>query len=444
LGGDADTVKSRGLATTEHTRWNFALFVAESTFFMSGMAWVDPSAVLPLFIGRLTPSTVVIGAIAVVQQVGWKAPQIFMAAALGHKPHKLPYLRWPVLIGRVPFYLFLVYLWTRGVREPAVVIWFVVIAYASIAFGNGLLGISWNDIIAKSIPSGLRGRFFGAMQFGTAASAFGVGFVVRWLLGPGGPGFPRDYTLLFSAMGLFLALSIIGCWLVREPIRPVLDHPQSLGSLLRSTIPMLRERGFRMLVTTALLGFAVSYVMPFYVVYARDELGVAESVAGVYIWAMTVGGATASIAWGYLNDHRGPRTVLRIAGVLLTLTPLLAVIVPTVTNAAGGAAAPRVLPYVFAIVFLSGGTTLGAMWLATTTYLFELCNDADRPRFLAIFHLCTLPAALSPLLAGWLLEHIAFRAVFLLAAGGGAAALAASVRMPHVAAGGAASAKIGS
>ena len=175
----ATTLPSRRNESAQHTRWNFGVIVGESTFFMSGLAWVDPAAVLPLFIARLTPSTVVIGAIAVLQQVGWKAPQIFMAAALGHRPHKLPFLRWPVLIGRLPFFAFVGYLWLQGIENSGLVIWFLAIALACISFGNGILGISWNDIIAKSIPPRLRGRFFGSMQFATAVAAFAVGFAVR-------------------------------------------------------------------------------------------------------------------------------------------------------------------------------------------------------------------------------------------------------------------------
>ncbi|HUU54248.1 MAG TPA: MFS transporter [Armatimonadota bacterium] len=430
----ATTFPSRQDESTEHTRWNFAIIVGESTFFMSGLAWVDPSAVLPLFIGRLTPSTLVIGLITVVQQLGWKAPQIFMAAVLGHRPNKLPFLRWPVLLGRLPFFAFVAYLWLKGLGNTSLVIWFVVIAYASISFGNGTLGISWNDIIAKSIPSRLRGRFFGTMQFTTAMFAFAVGFAVRWLLGPAGPGFPRDYTLLFTAMAVFLALSVIGCWLVREPIRPVLDQPQSVGQLLVSTLPMLRDRAFRSLVTVSLLGFAVSFTMPFYMVYAKQELGVRDDIAGVYIWAMTVGGAVASIFWGYLNDSRGPRAVLRGGGVLVTAVPLLAVALPPALLAAAGPAPPlaRALPYLFALVFLSGGSAMGAMWMGSTNYLFELCNDEDRPRYIAIFHLCTLPAALAALVVGWLLSYLSFTVVFLLLAACGATALTASALMPPV------------
>jgi len=66
---------------TEHTRWNFAAIVSESASFQTGRAWSDPSAVLPLFIGALTPSTVVIGLIPVLQRLGFLLPQLHVGPA---------------------------------------------------------------------------------------------------------------------------------------------------------------------------------------------------------------------------------------------------------------------------------------------------------------------------------------------------------------------------
>ena len=417
----------------EHTRWNFGIIATESTFFMSGLAWVDPSAVLPLFVAHLTPSTIVIGIIAWLQQVGWKLPQVFMAPVLGHRPNRLPFLRWPVLVGRLPFLLFVAYLWLRGIEHTSVVLGFLAIGYGCVSLGNGVLGISWHDIIAKSIPSWLRGRFFGTMQFAQMGAAFLVGFGVRWVLGPGGPGYPQDYRLLFTMMAIFITLSTIGCWLVREPIRPVLERPQSLWEMLGSTPSLLRKKTFGRLVLTGLLGFVVLSAMPFYVVFAKEKLGVPDETAGIYIWGMTMGGALASLLWGYMNDRCGPRSVLRGASLFTLATPLLAIVIPSAFRLLPSAAGSQpALQYVFALVFLAGGSTSGAMWMGTTNYLFELCGHADRPRYLAIYHLCTLPGTLGALLTGWLLNLVAFTVLFALLATVGAAMVAVSLRLPHV------------
>lgn len=424
---------ARAEEANEHTRWNFAVMVTESSVFMAGLAWVDPSSVLPLFIGKLTPSTVIVGLVVVLQRLGWLIPPIFMAAVLGHRPRRLPWLRWPVVFGRAPFLGFVAYLWLQGVDSPGTVIWLMLIAFGCISLGNGVVSISWQDIIAKSIPSWLRGRFFGSMQFATAAGAFGAGLGVRWMLGPHGPGYPMAYTYLFTLMGVFLTLSTIGCWMFREPIRPVLETPQSIRDIFASVLPTLRrQRGFRFLVLVAVLSFGMSWATPFYMVYAKQELGVRDQIAGIYIWAATLGNAAGSVWWGYLNDRRGPRAVLRGGCVLVTLAPLIAIaLAPLALLAARlSPGIADALPYLFAAVFLLGGSAMGATWMGGMTYLFELASHQDRPRYIALMNILTAPGALAPLLIGYLLNYLPFPTVFLMMASFGAASLLISLRMP--------------
>jgi MFS family permease len=414
----------------QHTRWNFGMFIAEATFYMAGLTWVDSSAVLPLFVGRLGGSTVIVGFVAAMQQLGWKVPQVFMAAALGHRPRKLPFLRWPILIGILPLLGLVAYLWTAGTGRAGIVLWLIVIAFTSLSLANGVLGISWQDIIAKSIPPRLRGRFFGTMHFATAVTAFAIGFAVRAALTPGGPGFPLGYILLFTAAGVFMILCTVGCWLVREPVRTARDRPQSVADILRGTLPMLRgEPGFRALVIMGLLVLGVSTSMPFYVIYAKRALGVTDAAAGTYILAMTLGGAIASPLWGYLNDRHGPRSVLRGTACLIAATPLLALFVPAGVRALPALAAA--LPYLFGLVFLAAGSSMNAIWFGASNYLLELTGDEDRPRYIGVYHFCTLPGALGALLIGWLLGRLPFAAVFLLVAVSGAGAVGTAWRIPR-------------
>ncbi len=416
----------------EHTRWNFTVIAAESAAFQTGLAWVDPVAVLPLFISRLAPSTVLVGLVTVLQRLGWILPQLPMAAILGHRPRRLPYLQWGVFIGRLPFLAFVAYLWICGTGSPAVVLTLMMLAYFSVALGNGVVSVPWQDIIAKSIPPALRGRFFSSMQLATAFGALGVGFGVRTMLGPSGPGFPLDYTILFTLVAVFITLSTIGCIVCREPIRPVLDQPQSLREIAASAKPMLREnRDFRGLVLVALLGSAMSWTNPFYVVYATRKLGVPEQLAGVYIWAAVLGGAAFSVLWGHLNDRRGPLAVIRTGCVFVILAPILALTIPTALRL-GDLAVPgllRLMPYTFALVFVVGGSTNGAFWMGVTNYLFDLCDHPERPRYIALLNYLSLPGAMVPLVIGWLLNYLPYGIVFSLIAVSGIAATVVSRTM---------------
>jgi MFS family permease len=428
------TTEQTGRDLPAHTRWNFAMIVMESSAFQTGIAWTDPATVLPLFIGLLSKSTVLVGLVTVLQRLGWILPQMPMAAIVGHRPRRRPYLRWGVFIGRLPFLAFVAYVWTHRLSNPGVVLTFMLLAYFSVALGNGVVAVPWQDIIAKSIPSGIRGRFFGAMQFLTGLAIFGVGFAVRWMLGPRGPGEPTSYFVLFTLAAVFITWSTVGCWLIKEPIRPVRERPHSLRELLTGIGPLVRSHPSLLWVgLVALLGWGLAGSTPFYMVFARSRLDVPAQIAGVYIWAATLGGATFSIIWAHFNDTRGPRSVIRGTCIALTVAPLLALLVPAVAGLLVGTfpGVKQALPYLFAVVFLATGATMPGMWMGTNNYLLELTSHEDRPRYIAVFNTLALPGAVLPVLVGALLEAVPFRLVFGLMALCGAAALMVAWRMPR-------------
>jgi len=413
----------------EHTRWNFLWLVTESSAFQIGMAWVDPSAVLPLFMGHLTKSTVLLGLAVVLLRFGWVVPQLVIALIVGHRARRAPFLRWGVFFGRIPLTLFVLYLWIAGLANPGLVLVGLLVSYAFIALGNGVVAVPLQDITAKSIPPWLRGRFFGTIVLATAIATFGVGYLVRGLLGPSGPGFPRDYTILFTMMALFLGLSTLGCGMAREPLRPVLAKPETLGSLVSAALHLVRRvPGFLSLVAVSIVGVGLALSMPFYMVYATERLSVPPEMAGIYIWAGMLGAAGFSMLWGYLNDRRGPRSVLRGGSLAITFPPVLALVLPALAEVAHLESA---LPYLFALVFMTGGATRGAFRMGLSNYLFELASDEERPRYIAIMNTLAVPGTLVPLLVGWGLNSIPFQTVFTLLAAAGTVTLGITLSMPN-------------
>ncbi|MFB3881058.1 MAG: MFS transporter [Armatimonadota bacterium] len=412
--------------TTEHTRWNFPVLVGETAVFVSGLAWVDPATVLPLFITRLGGSPLLVGLVTVLQRLGYMLPQLPMAAILGHRPRRAPFLRWGVLIGRMPMLAFVVYLWTAGTEPHGFVLAFMLFAYFSTSAGNGVVAVPWQDMIAKSIPSAMRGRFFASMQFTTSLATIGVGLAVKWILGSSGPGFPLSYAVLFALLAAFFTVSTILCWMMREPIRPALDEPESMAAIVRSAGPLFRgNRAFRYLVLTGFLGSSLTFTTPFYMVYAKVKLSVPEAMAGVYILAMTISGACFAWLWGRLNDRCGPQSVVKGSCIMLALAPALALVVPAAIPVRGG-----VLYYAMALVFMAAGAAGSGMFMGLMNYLFELTSHQERHRYIALMSLLTAPGALTPALIGWMLEQLPFATVFGLMGLLGVAASAAALRMP--------------
>lgn len=404
-----------------HTRWNFIVITADAAFFIGALAFVEPFAVLPVFIRTLTDSTIAIGILITIQRAGWLLPQLPAASLLQHRPRKKPFLLLAATAGRLPFAFLAVVVYFWAGSNPALVLWLLMFSYAIFYATDGMSCLAWNDIIAKSIPANFRGRLFGAQQFIGAAIAISAGEVVRRVLAKEGLPYPANYALLFAILFAGMMLSSFFLSLVREPLRPVAAEPQKVAQLLKMIPRALRERqDFRRMVWTQSLVGVGSIAAPFYVIYAEKYLGAPPWVSGIFIWAGTVGGIVGSLAWAYLNDRHGSLRVIRGVCWLALLGPVAAILVPLF-----GLPAPLVY-YAFAVVFALGAAGAGGNWIGFTNFLLEIVNDEERAAFLGITPTLLAPMILMPLIGGLLLKVLPYEALFALAAAGGLAGWLAS------------------
>jgi len=394
-----------------HTRWNFAIIVLDASFFMAGWAFVDPTVVMPGLVAKLTDSTVVIGLMGTIQRAGWLLPQLLAASFVLHRERKLPFVFYPCLVSRIPFYVLagvMLSPWAAGHTEA--LLWMLIVGYALFCFGDGITGVPWHDIIARTIPPTLRGRFFGSMQFVSGLLAIGAARVVAKVLDDPARPFPGNYGFLLAMLCVGLTLSTICLGLIREPRNAVVSEAQSLLSILRSVPRTLREyprlRG--LILGQNLCGLS-GLAVQFYALYAYKELGMSISKGGLFITASVIGALGCSFLWAYLSDRKGSTRVIRGVAIMLFLIPTLALTVPALARAAGIAGS---LPYLYAAVFLLGGATGGGWWMGFTNYTMEISPDEKRPIFLGMQATLAAPVVLWPWVGGELLKVISYQTLF--------------------------------
>ncbi|MCX6071706.1 MAG: hypothetical protein NTU91_12770, partial [Chloroflexi bacterium] len=62
-------------------RWNLTVSVGEVALFFFGTSFIASTTILPLFVSKLTSSTLAVGLVALLAQGGWYLPQLFTAHA---------------------------------------------------------------------------------------------------------------------------------------------------------------------------------------------------------------------------------------------------------------------------------------------------------------------------------------------------------------------------
>jgi MFS family permease len=419
-----ETPETTGPSTEyPHTRWNFAVIVADASAFITGLAFASPLVVLPLFIERLTGSTVLVGVITALQMAGWFLPQLATASYVEHQPRKKPFMLKACILGRMPVALIPISLIALA-GHPQLVLAIFLAVYFFFYLSDGMTGVPWTDIGAKTIPPRLRGRFFGAMQFVGGALSVLAGLAVRKILGNPRLPYPHDYATLFAIQFVLLMVSLVFLALIREPMRPVREDRRGFVALLRAAPGLLRANAqfVRMLVVAG-LAWGGTVAVPFYAVYAHDELGLPDAMAGVFVSAQMAGGIVSSMVWAYVSDRVGSRRVIQGTALCSLAAPLFGLLAPFPLSHHG----PQVLGYGYAFTFFLLGAVANGGWIGYTNFTLEVVEEKERPSYIGLMYSVSAPAVLVPVLGGWLVKAVGYQPTFARAARFGALSIIATL-----------------
>ncbi len=177
-----------------HYRWNMAVSVGEVGLFFFGMSFIASTTILPLFISKLTSSTLAVGLVALLAQGGWYLPQLFTAHATERVRRMLPIM---VNVGffaeRLPLWA-LVVAASLAVRAPAVALILTVAGFAWFSLGGGAIAPAWQQLVARCFPVDRRGFFMGfGSSIGTGFGVLGAAASVGLLAGAALPGELRGH-----------------------------------------------------------------------------------------------------------------------------------------------------------------------------------------------------------------------------------------------------------
>jgi MFS family permease len=394
-------------------------------FFGVGMALVSQTTVLPSFVSQLTDSAPLIGLSSTIITGAWLLPQLIAASYLADKDRKKPYLLLPTAVGRPVFWLLAGVLFLAGDRAPTLILGLFFIGLAVFMGTDALASVAWFDIFSEAIPPTRRGRLFGIGQVFSGLLTVGAGAVVNALLGPQGPPFPRNYALLFFLAGLSLFTSWLAMSFLREPVKPTQAERLSWSAFLPKLLTVLREnRTFSLVTALRLLAGLNGMALPFYVVYATEELHLGVEAIGLFLSSQVVGSILAGFVWGYLNERSGSKIVIQCSVVMALASPLLALLMGPIAPLTGASAI-----YVYSLIFVAIGALNSSFMPGFLNFVLELAPSEERPTYIALTNTLCGVLLVVPFLGGWLLQATSYPILFTAAAGGVALALVLTFRL---------------
>ena len=383
-----------------HTRRNIGGALWHSAFLALGMALTQPTTVISAFVAELTGSTVWVGGLATVLTIAGTLPQLSVARLIEPRPRKMPYLLLAIYLRVASWAALAVLIYTIGGSHPNALAWALVGLLAVFYAGGGIGGVPYTDIIGKIVPPRRRGAFFGSRAALSGPLSVGAALLARHVLATAS--YPTNYALLFGLAAVALLIASLGFLVIREPPRSDGDDRvrrwQEYKGQLRNTAKRLRG----LVIVQLLTGFTLMAI-PFYVVYAKQELNAPPGAVGWFILAQVLGGIISNLLWARLVDRYSSQRMLTVCATISALTPLLAV-------ALGPVGWYGLLP----VVFVSGATMNGR-GVGFSSALLELSPTTERPTYSALDATLVLPVAFLSLLGGVLLQHWSYNGVFVLA-----------------------------
>jgi MFS family permease len=380
-------------------RRNIIAIIGDVAFFMLGFSCMDPTTVMPQFLKELGASPQLIGLISGLRLLVLFAPQPYVAHRVHGRRRVKPFLITACAIGRLPMFLLFLLIWAYG-HHRTLALWAFVLFSLLFIGSDGFSIVPWTEIIGKSIPSNIRGRFFGAMQTVSSLAALGAPALVSTILSIRALTFPRNYAILILLMATGLLLSMLMLLLIQEPDTPPQEDPERTFAEHLRRIPALwrNDPALRWILTTQFLLAGGGVASSFYVLYARERFGLPESYVAIYLTAQTLGAVLTGPLWGWMADRFGAVRALRVVVALAVVPPLAALVMPVAWG--------------FVLVFACLGALGWSLWNAFTNAILSVAPPAERPTYIALQNFMNLPATLAPFIGGVIVAWAGYPAAF--------------------------------
>lgn len=373
--------------------WHATWLAFTSTF-------TEINTVLPGMILKVGGNQIHVGILTAIMVGVPMLTQLIFAGFLTPKPRKKPYL----LLG---IYLRVAALsgvaWTLASLtkiNPKTVI-FLVYGWMLIFTTSGAFaGVSYTDILGKSIAGEVRKRFFIVRQFLSSLGVLASALITRELLKRFN--YPQNYEILFMAAAIALFMAALGFIVLRE--KPIANRfeSSSLLDILKFIPGYLREdanlRNY--IIMNNLTGFATT-LLPFYVVLARDTYSLGMADIGNFLLVQISGMILSTFLWSRIVKKYAFKGVLLLWILIGATLPLLALTFSAFASQS-----------VFMVVFFLSGAAMSARRIAQEGVLIEISENDNRALYSGINGAFNLTIALFPLLSGFVITWVGYTPVF--------------------------------
>ncbi len=380
----------------------FYAFIWHGVFLALTKSMLDLNTVFPSLIDEMTHSKVIFG---ILYSVMLGVPLIFNIVFSHYlktfkKKKKVLlfgiYLRSFSFLGMALFTIF------YAIDRPMLTTgsFFVWIFLFSIS--AGFAGISYADIIAKTMKPIERNKLYATKQFiGSIAALFG-GFLIKKIFSMPSIVYPYQYgiSLFIGAFGLFVAS--FGIITIKEPDSIIYAEKADKFIDFIKTIPSIikKDAHFKNFIIIENLASFSIMILPFYIIFAKQVFDLDQSYIGTFLIVQITGTVFSNIIWGILATKRNAKTVVKVCIAIGAFLPILAIVLSFTSV------------YIYSIIFVLLGFIISGRRVGFEPYLLDIAPDDRRTEYLGIRGTMNLFVVILPIVGGLFIDVVGFYTTF--------------------------------
>jgi MFS family permease len=280
--------------------------------------------------------------------------------------------------------------------------WPLISAWAFLAFFGfflGIQGVVFNFLVSKVIPVEIRGVLMGARNALSGITAAGVAvyagdrLVAANALGNG-------YSATFLTAFVLTSVGLAMLMFVREPASPQVREPSGVFERLSHLPELLRsDRSFTRYFVARAAATIGRMAVPFYVLYARNKIGLDGIEIGQISAAFIVAQSLGPLAVGLVADRSGYRFVFLASLTVWMLAAVLLMNTETATGLIG--------------VFAALGAGIGGFQMSAQNMVLEFGSRRNLPLRIAVANSASdLVAAVGSVVGGLLTWVVSYPTIF--------------------------------
>ncbi|KFZ25596.1 MAG: Major Facilitator Superfamily protein [Candidatus Izimaplasma bacterium HR2] len=387
---------------TKSTKFIYFAFIWHGFFLALTVSMLDLNTVFPALITTLTESRIIFGAL---YSVMLGVPLIFnviFSHYLRNKEYKKKYLLLGIYLRSSAFLGMAIFTYYFSENNPMLTLGSFFFFVFLFSVSAGFAGLSYSDIIAKSLSSEKRVNLYTVKQFFGSTSAFAGGLLIARIFSIG-IDYPLNYTISLLIGSLGLVIASLGFILLPEPKSLISNNTEPLGTFIKKIPSILKkDNSFKLfIIVENLAGFSIM-ILPFYMLYAKERFNIDDSYIGTYLIWLTVGTIFSNLVWGFLASRFNAKQIVRFCILLGGLNPLLAIYLGTIS------------PDMFAIVFFILGFMISGRKIGFEPYLLDIIPTQERVEYLGIRGSLNILIIILPLVGAVIINLFGFNITFII------------------------------